>query len=135
MIVALAVVFRGPAALREWMALQREQAAAAREQAETTRLDRRRGLSGWSRHGVAMYRVTFVTGEDELCQAAAELASGRPTGYVTFRVSEGGDDSNRARSIRQLIESDELISRPPDIGELEALEAGLDAVDTPRAAY
>ena len=56
--VAAAALIRSPAALRHWRARQRKQAqaahepAAAHEQAETTRLDRRRAVSGWSAHGI-----------------------------------------------------------------------------------
>lgn len=90
---------------------------AACEQAETVRLDPRRGLSGWSAHGVETYGVTLVTEDEELAQAARELTSGQPTSYVVLRVSESiYDNSNRARSLRQLIEHQGLISRPHQDG-------------------
>jgi len=56
---------------------------------------------------------------------------------VVMRVSEGGDghDANRAHSLRQIIEAEGYISRPPTAGEREALEKGLDAMNFPRAAY
>lgn len=135
LIIAIAVLIRSPAALRDWRARQRAQAEAAREQAETIRLDRRRSLSGWSGHGIDTFRVALVTDEDELRQAAAELASGKPTDYVTFRVSEGEDNGNRAHSIRQIIERERLLSRPPSIGEREALETGLEAMGIPIAPF
>jgi hypothetical protein len=56
---------------------------------------------------------------------------------VVMRVSEGGDghDANRAHALRQIIEAEGYISRPPTAGEREALEAGLDVMGIPRAAY
>lgn len=129
--IAIAALLRGPAALRDWQARQRALAEAAHKEAETTRLDRRRRLSGWSSTGVETYGVTLVTEDDELTRAASELASGRPTDYVTLRVS----DSDRGNSLRQLIGHQGLISRPPTTGEREALESGLDAMGIPAAAY
>jgi hypothetical protein len=54
-----------------------------------------------------------------------------------MRVSEGGDghDAGRAHSLRQIIEAEGYISRPPTSGERDALEAGLDVMGIPRAAY
>jgi hypothetical protein len=57
-IIALAAVKQGPTAVRAWIDSKRAQAGQAREEAETTRLERRRGLSGWSRNGVDAYDVT-----------------------------------------------------------------------------
>lgn len=134
-IIAVVTLIRGPAALRDWQARQQAQAEAAHEEAETTRLNRRRGLDGWSRHGVETYGVTLVTETGELGQAVTELTSGRPTAYVILRVSETSDDnSNRGLSLRQLIQTEGYISRPPTTGEREALETGLDTMGIPRAA-
>ena len=140
-IIAIVTLIRGPAALRDWRARQqaeteaaRERAEAAREEARTVQLDRRRGLSGWSAHGVETYGVTVVTDDSELGQAVTELASGQPTGYVILRVSESSyDNSNRGHSLRQLIEHQGLISRPPTTGEREALETGLSMLGIPHA--
>ena len=54
-----------------------------------------------------------------------------------MRVSEGGDghDASRAHSLRQIIEVEGYISRPPTAGEREALEAGLDVMGIPWATY
>jgi hypothetical protein len=135
-IIAIVTLIRGPAALADWRARQQAQAEAAREQAETTRLERRRGLDGWSPHGVETYGVTLVTETGELGQAVTELTSGHPTAYVILRVSENSyDNSNRGLSLRQLIQADGYISRPPTTGEREALETGLDTMGIPRAAY
>ena len=85
---------------------------------------------------VETYGVALVTDEDELAQAARELAGGEPTAYVVVRVSEGGSgDVNRALNLRQLVEREGLLSRPPSVGELEALEVGLDRLGIPHAAY
>jgi len=136
LVVAAAALIRGPAALSTWMAKQRAQEAAAREQEESARLDRRRLLNGWSGHGIDTFDVALVTADDELSKAADELASGEPTAYVMLRVAEGESSSaNWARSLRQLIETEGSISRPPTTGEREALEAGLKALDVQRAAY
>lgn len=133
--IAVAALIRSPAALRDWQARQRNQAAAAYEETETTRLNRRRSLSGWSAHGIETYRVTLITEPDELSQAATELTSGHPTAYVILRVSENSDDnSNRGLSLRQLIQTEGLISRAPTPGEREALETGLDTMGIPRSA-
>ena len=135
-VIAAAALIRGPAALRDWQALKRAQAETARGEAENIRLERRRGPSGWSRTGVEVYGVALVTGGDELAQAARELAGGEPTAYVVVRVSEGGSgDVNRALNLRQLVEREGLLSRPPTAGELEALEVGLGQLGIPHAAY
>ena len=82
------------------------------------------------------YGVTLVTDPAELGQAVTELTSGRPTAYVILRVSENSyDNSNRGLSLRQLIERQGLISRPPTTGEREALETGLDTMGILRASY
>ncbi len=136
LIVAAVTLIRGPAALADWRARQQAQADAAREEAETTRLNRRRGLDGWNPPGVETYGVTLVTETGELGQAVTELTSGHPTAYAVLRVSENSDDnSNRGLSLRQLIQTQGLISRAPTTGEREALETGLDAMGIPRASY
>jgi hypothetical protein len=114
LLIAAAAIIRSPAALREWMARQKAQAEAAQEEAETIRLDRRRGLSGWSATGVEVYGVTLVTSEDELRSAASEIASGRPSAYVTVRVSESEYDTTaRGHALQQLISRDGYLSRAP----------------------
>jgi hypothetical protein len=134
--IAVGALIRSPAALRDWRARQRAQAEAAGEEASAIQLERHRGLSGWSAHGIETYGVALVTEADELSQAVAELGSGRPTAYVVLRVSESSyDNSNRAQSLRQLIGHQGLVSRPPTTGEREALETGLDALGIPHAAY
>jgi hypothetical protein len=138
--IAVAALIRGPAALRDWRARQRAQAEVANEEAENIRLDRRRYLSGWSGSGVATYGVTLITDAEELARAIDELTkrSNIDSAYVVLRLSEGGDeghDASRAQSLRQLIETEHCISRPPTIGEREALETGLDAMGIPRAAF
>ena len=137
LIVAAVTLIRGPAALTAWQARQRAQADAAREQAQTTRLERRRGLSGWSANGVNTYPVTLVTEAGELGQAVTELTGGQPTAYAVVRVTGGADSGsvNLALSLRQLVQAEGYISRPPTTGERKALETGLDAMGIPRAAY
>jgi hypothetical protein len=73
-IIAVAALIRSPAVLRDWRDRQRALAEEAREQAETIRLERRRGLSGWSPGMVAVYMADVVSDEAELAQAASELA-------------------------------------------------------------
>jgi hypothetical protein len=51
-IITIAALKQGPAALRDWRARLRAEAEAERENSETVRLERRRYLSGWSAHGV-----------------------------------------------------------------------------------
>jgi hypothetical protein len=114
----------------------REQAALAREQAGQFRLDRRRCLEGWSRGGLATYTVALVTSATEIDQAREELANGAPSDYVILRVAESGEkygNVNRAKSLRQLIETEGLVSRAPTVGEREALERGIDEMGFPRA--
>lgn len=93
-VIAVAALWRGPAAVRAWIAERDagrrkalDEAEVAREQAETTRLERRRGLSGWSVHGVNSFDVALVTDDDELTRAAHDQAEGAPTVYVTLRAS------------------------------------------------
>jgi hypothetical protein len=133
------VIRYGPAWLRDSRERQQAQAAAAREQeglareqAEQIRLDRRRQLSGWSRGGVETYSVALVTSAEQMDQAKTELLAGNvPSDYVVLRVAESDQkygNVNRAHSLRQLIETQGAISRPPSAGEREALESGLNAM-------
>lgn len=134
--IAIAALLRGPAALRDWQARQRALAEEAHEQAENIRLERRRGLSGWSKNGVNTYPVHLVTGASELGQATRELTSGQPTTYIVLRVAgttEGGS-ANLAKTLRETIETEGFISRPPTTGEAEAIEAGLDKLGILHAA-
>jgi hypothetical protein len=113
----------------------REQAGLAREQAEQIRLDRRRSLLGWSPGTVSTYAVALVTSAQEMDQARDELTTGAPSDYVILRVAESDEkygNVNRARSLRQLIETEGLLSRAPTVGEREALETGLKAKGIPR---
>ena len=132
-IIALAALKQGPAAVRAWIDVKRAEADAAREQAKTIRLDRQRGLGGWSAHGVNTYTVALVTGQDELDQAAHEVAAGGGTSYVVLRVDEGG--INRAHDLRETVKSEGAISRPPTIGEKEALRKGLDVMEIQHPGY
>lgn len=109
-------------------AAAREQEALAREQAEQSRLDRHRLLNGWSGHGIDTFSVALVTATEEMNRARDELTGGGPTEYVILRVAEGPGNANRALSLRQLIETEGAISRPPSAGEREALETGLNAM-------
>jgi len=89
-------------------------------------------VSGRSARGDT-WGVTLVT-DEELTRAARRPASGQPTSHVVLRVSGSSyDNSNRARSLRQLIGHQGLITRSP--GEREAVETGLDTMGILRAAY
>jgi hypothetical protein len=137
LIVTVRLLWSAPDWYRTWKERQNAERDLAREQTAAIQLERRRHLSGWSGHGIDIFEVTAVTTEDELGQACAELASGQPSAYVIMRVAEGSDghDADRAHSLRQIIEAESYISRPPTAGEREALEAGLDAMGIPQAAY
>ncbi len=125
LIVALRLLWSAPDWYRTWKERQNAERDLAREQTNVIELERRRGLYGWSGQ-VETYGVTLVTEADELSQAASELAGGQASDYVVLRVSESSfGNSNRANSLRQLIEYQGLISRPPTTGEREALEKGL----------
>ncbi|SRR6266516_718381 len=113
-IVALGALVRGPGALRAWLDNQRAQAQAAREEAATIRRQRRAHLHGWTGHGLDTYQVALVTDPDELTKAREEVLSGGPTTYAVLKVTESDyDNSNRARSLRMLIDAEQHISRPP----------------------
>ena len=138
LIIAIGALIRSPAVLRDWRARQRAEAEVAKEQAESIRLDRRRYMSGWSAHGVDTFKVNLITDADELAGAFDELRQDWYGPYVVIRVDEGGDrghDASRAQSLRQIIEAEGYIARPPTAGEREALETGLDAMGIPQAAY
>ncbi len=116
----------------------REQAALAREQAEEIRLERHRHLSGWSGHGVATFGVAAVTGPEEVARACEQLLSGDINNpFVILRLAEGGEghDATRVLDLQRLVEAEGYISRPPTLGEREALERGLDAMGIPRASF
>ena len=127
LMIAAAALIRGPAALRAWLERLHAETEVKREEAETIRLERRRGLSGWSRGMVAVYKADVVEDEAELERAAEELASGLPTEYVVLRVREGAD------SLRRIIGQSGYIARRPTAGELEALEKGLDLMGIQRS--
>ena len=140
------IIRYGPAWLRDARAARQAQAAAAREeealareQAEQIRLDRRRHLQGWSPHGVNIYDVALVTSVAEMDQAKAELLAGNvPSDYVILKAvgsPEKYGNAEPARSLRQLIETEGCVARPPTAGEREALEAGLGALGIQRASY
>jgi hypothetical protein len=95
-VIAIAVLRQGPAVVRAWIERAHAQAEAAQEEADNTRLERQRYLSGWSAHGIWTYGVKLVTGKDELEQAARELSGGEPTTYVVFRVTQGGSGAENA---------------------------------------
>lgn len=97
-------------------------------------MDRRRSLYGWSPGGLATYTVALVTSAAEIDRARDELTSGAPSDYVIMRVAESDEkygNVNRALSLRQLIETEGLVSRAPAAGEREAMEVGLDALGVP----
>jgi|HubBroStandDraft_6_1064221.scaffolds.fasta_scaffold51303_2 hypothetical protein len=64
--------------------------------------------------------------------ARAQLAAGDvPSQYVILRVAEQPDppgNANRARSLRQLIETSGYVARAPEAGEYEALRAGIEVL-------
>lgn len=125
-VLAAAAIIGGSAGLGDWRDKQRAQKSLADEQAENIRLERRRILNGWSRHGLPVYGVTLVTDEAELTKAAQELSVTRPSDYVVLRVSESTfGNANRAHSLRQLIQREGYLTRAPTPGEYEALEQGI----------
>lgn len=132
LLVAIITLPQIPGGVRDWRERQRAQAALAGEQREQLALERRARLYGWSGHGIDTFGVTLVTAPEELERAAIEL--GGYTDYVILRVSEHehGANGNRAQSLRQIIEHEAYISRPPTPGEREALEAGIGAMGIPQ---
>lgn len=124
--VALAVIaiISGAAGLKDWRAKQRQLGELAEEQAREIRLHRQSALQAWSPGGVATYDVKLVTDPDEMRQATKELTAHEPSVYVVRRVSESGNDVNRADSLRNLIERDGRLSRAPSPDEIAALEEG-----------
>jgi len=134
-VLAAAAIIGGTAGLGDWRAKQRAQKELAEEQAEAIRLDRQRILNGWSPHGLPVYGVTLVTDEAELAKAAQELSVTGPTDYVVLRVSEStSGNANRANSLRQFIEREGYLTRPPATGEYEALEQGIKALSEDRSS-
>ena len=135
LLVAVVTLPQIPGGVRDWRERQRAQTALAEAQREQLALDRRVRLHGWSGHGIDTFAITLVTAPEELEQAAAEM--GGYTDYVVLRVSEQerGADGNRANSLRQIIEQEGYISRPPTTGEREALEVGIAAMGIARATH
>jgi hypothetical protein len=135
--IAFAALKQGPAAVRAWIDAKRAQAEQAREDAETIRLERRRGLEGWSASGVNTYPVALVTEPQEIDIARDQLTGGGPTAYVVLRVtgtSDGGS-ANLADNLRQRIKVDGYIARAPTAGEAEAIRTGLDKMGIARSNY
>jgi hypothetical protein len=149
LIVAIFAVYglirHGPAWLQDSRERKQAQAAAdaaqanlALEEAKQIELERRRRLDGWSGHGIDTFTTVLVTTPEEMNQAREELTGGGPTDYVILRVAESDEkygSANRARRLREIIESETCISRAPTPGEREALEAGLDALSIRRAPH
>jgi hypothetical protein len=134
-ILAIAAIIGGSAGLQDWREKVRAQRALAQEEAENIRLERRRILNGWSPNGLPVYGVTLVTDEAELTTAAQELSAVGPTDYVVLRVSESTyGNANRARPLRQLIERERYVTRPPAAGEYETIERGIKAVSEDQCA-
>jgi hypothetical protein len=137
LIVTVRLLWSAPDWYRTWKECQNAERDLAREQTGAIQMERRRHLSGWSGHGIDTFGVTAVTAKDELDRACAEIAASQRSAYVVIRIAEGGDghDADRARSLRQIIQAEGYVSRPPTAGEREALETGLDAMGIQRAAY
>ncbi len=127
-LLAIVAISTGTAGLSDWRDKQQAQKALADEEKLSIRLDRQRVLNGWSPHGLPVYGVELVTEPAEMTQAQDELTSGHPTRYVILRVSEGGSDENRANQLRQLVDTTGFLTRPPERGEYEAIEAGRQAL-------
>jgi hypothetical protein len=137
---------QGPAWLRESRERARAQAEQARQQAalaeeerKQIELDRERVLYGWAGAGSAgeVYTVALVADPAEMDTAREELAAtpARPSQYVILRVAEHPDpfgNANRARSLRQLIETSGLLSRAPEAGEYEVLREAARALAAKR---
>lgn len=133
--IAWALITRqGPAWIRDTRDRVRAQAdqaraqtALANEERKQIELDRERVLYGWAGAGGAgeVYRVALVTDPSEMDTARHELAGGNtPSQYVILHVAESADpigNANRARSLRQLIETSGFLSRAPEAGEYEVL--------------
>jgi hypothetical protein len=133
LLVTIVTLPQIPGGVRDWRDRQRAQSALAEEQRGQLALERRAHLYGWSGHGIDTFGVTLITTPEELERAVIEL--GGATDYVVLRVSEQehGANGNRAQSLRQIIEHQGYVARSPSPGEREALEAGIDAMDIPRA--
>jgi hypothetical protein len=86
------------------------------------------GDLGYAWNDASTFGAVQVTAAEEMTRARDELTGGGPSGYVILRVAEGPGDDNRLPRLRQLIEAEGAISRPPMPGEREALEAGLTAL-------
>jgi hypothetical protein len=128
-VLASAAIITGTAGLNDWRAKQRAQRALADEERLNLRLDRQRILDGWTASGLPVYRVELVTEPAEAARAQEQLTEGGPTEYVIMRVAEGGSgNENRARTLRQQIEREHFVTRPPERGEYEALDAGRQAL-------
>lgn len=125
-LVLAAAIIGGMARLQDWRARQRAEKALAEEQAESIRLERRRVLEGWPRHGVNMYGPRSSPPRRNSPQAVKELSVVGPTDYVVLRVP--GLGGNRAESLRQLVEREGNIARAPAAGEYEALKQGIRAL-------
>lgn len=136
-IVAVAALIRSPAALRAWIERQQADRDLATEQAKTIQLERRRYLDGWSQHGINSFEVAAVTDQGDIAEAGDDLLRGIRGPWVLLRIAEGDNDhnANRAGDLVRLVEREGCLARPPSAGELEALDAGLEAMGIPRAPH
>lgn len=137
-LIAIGALIKGPAVVRAWIDRQKADADEARARAQAMRaeateiaLDRRRTLSGWSPHGVAVYTTALAADQVEMEQAVRELTGGGPTAYVILRVDEGEGSANRGLDLRRQVDQDHYVARPPTVAEREALETGLGVLDVP----
>jgi hypothetical protein len=70
-----------------------------------------------------VYGVELVTDRAEMQRAVTELAVGEPSTFVIFRLAEPGLNFNRAADLRDLINVEGYLTRPPTDGEREALDS------------
>lgn len=118
-VLAIIAIVAVPSVWRDLRARLKAQRELAEEQARDIRLERDRNFYGWMPGALSVYRVENVSTPAEIEQAAAELAAGGPSAYVILKVE---NSENRANSLRQLVETDGSLAKPPTKKERDILE-------------
>ena len=118
LITALIAIFSARPFFSSLIEKNREKAQAFREQRTQQMLTRHATTYGWAGSGSLgeVHAVRLVVDEVEMQKAVTELTANKVTDYVIIQETQ-----NLGQQLRQMIERDGFVSRPPTPGEVEIL--------------